>query len=241
MPPVIATYCGARVTTSLRHLTLSLFALSLAGCAAPSGKAPILSTKSTATIEAVKTADQPPAAKDIRVVVRSAAEIAAAKQGMTGSLPLVAKPLTDDLFQVLVFDHPESQRFATTADIDQLKLSEGDALSLGLQNIAATLPPLASVTHDLAPHQIGVIQGDAYDSSRILLAKDWASLAQKLDGHLLVAVPASDTVLYAEENGTQSVRALASLARDSAAKSQRAVSADLLRWTPAGWQKVGIP
>jgi uncharacterized protein YtpQ (UPF0354 family) len=189
----------------------------------------------------VKPAEQPLSTKDMRVVVRSAAEIAEARQTMGGSLSLVAKPLADDLFQVLVFDRPQSQRFATGADIDQLKLSESDALSLGLRNIAVTLPPLASVTHDLAPHQIGVIQGDAYDSSRILLANDWAPLAKKLDGHLLVAVPASDTVLYAEENGTQSVRALASLARDSAARAQRAVSPAVLRWTPAGWQRVGVP
>ncbi|HEX9449468.1 MAG TPA: hypothetical protein VF920_15890 [Dongiaceae bacterium] len=48
-----------------------------------------------------------------------------------------------------------------------------------------------------------------------------------MSGRLLVAVPANDTVLYAEENGTQSIRALASLARDSAAKAEHMVSAAL--------------
>ena len=110
-----------------------------------------------------------------------------------------------------------------------------------LQNLQMTLQPLASVTHDLATHQIGVIQGDSYDSSRVLLAKDWSSLAQRFDGHLLVAVPASNTVLYAEENGTQSVRVLASSARDSAAKAGQALSLSLLRWTPAGWQQISVP
>src|SRR5260221_4651640 len=73
----------------------------------------------------------------------------------------------------------------------------------------------------------GSPRGDAFDSSRILLATDWANLAQRLSGRLLVAVPANDTVLYAEENGTQSIRALASLARDSAAKAEHMVSAAL--------------
>ncbi|HVJ41134.1 MAG TPA: hypothetical protein VM639_06545 [Dongiaceae bacterium] len=188
-------------------------------------------------------ASVPTTAQGLRLVLRSTAEINAAKQS---SAAIIAQPLAADLWQTLTIESGSAEsaggsRFATAADLDQLKLSQADAFTLGLQNATANLPNLAAVTHDLTPHQIGVIQSKNEETSRLLLAKDWASLAHELDGHLLVAVPASDTVLYCEENGTQSVRTFAVTARDTAAKAGHAVSPALLRWTPTGWQSVLVP
>lgn len=175
--------------------------------------------------------------------MRSGAEITAAKQSAES---IVAQPLVGDLWQVLTVKPDSSDsagvfRLATASDLDQLRLAPGDAFALGQQNAIAALPPLTTVTHDLTPHQIGVIQGKGDETSRVLATKDWAALAQQLDGHLLIAVPASDTVIYCEENGTQTVRTFAAAARDMAAQAGHAVSPALLRWTSAGWQSVVVP
>jgi hypothetical protein len=172
------------------------------------------------------------------LVLRSAAEVSAAKQSSESP---VAQPLAGDLWQVLILESSQASRFASAGDLDQLKLSAGDAIAVGLQNSLAALPALATVTHDLTPHQIGIIQSQADETSRILPAESWAPLARELDGRLLVAVPARDTVLYSEENGTQSVRTFAAVARDAAAKAEHGVSPTLLRWTPTGWQNVLVP
>jgi hypothetical protein len=189
---------------------------------------------------------QPPTADKLRLVVRSKTDIDAMAQAVPGlsdgdERRPITQPLAGDLWQVLVFDYPTSLRYATQQDLDSLKLSQADAITKASANLAGSLAPLASVTHDLGPHQIGIIQGNAYDPSRLLIPKDWAKVAQALDGHLLVAVPSSDTVLYGEENGVQSVRALAVLAQEQAAKAEHAVSPGLLRWTPGGWQPVAVP
>lgn len=187
-------------------------------------------------------APQPAKPENLRLVLRSSAEIAAAKQS---SSTILAQPLVGDLWQALAVqtDSGDSPafRFATSSDLDQLRLSPDGAFALGQQNAMTALAPLANVTHDLTPHQIGIIQSKGDETSRVLAAKDWAALAGQLDGRLLIAVPASDTVLYCEENGSQSVRTFAAAARDTAAKASHAVSPALLRWTPAGWQIVVVP
>lgn len=203
-----------------------------------SGPAGSASSGTMASAQPVADMMQPAKAADLRLVLRSTAEIDGAKQSTAS---IVAQPLTGDLWQALVVDSATNYRFATAADLDQLKLSQSDAFLLGLRNATAALPALATVTHDLTPHQIGVIQGQGEETSRLLSATDWAPLARELGGHLLVAVPAHDTVLYCEENGTQSVRTFAAITRDTAAKAEHAVSRTLLRWTPAGWQGVTVP
>ncbi|HVJ32768.1 MAG TPA: hypothetical protein VND94_06595 [Terriglobia bacterium] len=253
-----------------KHLSTMIgLALALAACAigkGPSSSAtssmatpgvmePQLKAGSSALAEATGTistsatpvgGESPPptpvTTQSLRLVLRSAAEVNAAKQGSG----IVAQPLAADLWQALTIDSGTadstgSSRFATAADLDRLKLSQADAFTLGLQNATADLPSLTTVTHDLTPHQIGVIQSKGEETSRLLLAKDWAPLARALDGRLLVAVPASDTLLYCVENGTQSVRTFAAAARDTAAKAGHAVSPALLRWTPSGWQSVLVP
>ena len=221
-------------------LAIALLALPLAACATAKTAQP---TEATATsvntaVPTTQSSAEPATSQNLRLVLRSAAEVNAAKQASESP---IAQPLAGDLWQVLAIDSPQQLRFVSATDLDQLKLSTGDAVALGLQNALAALPPLPTVTHDLTPHQIGVIQSNADETSRILTAKDWAPLARELDGRLLVAVPDCNTVLYSEENGTQSVRTFAAKARDAAAQAGHAVSPAVLRWTPTGWQPVIVP
>jgi hypothetical protein len=217
--------------------TLCIALPALSACTTPKTAQSPTAISNPATAQPAAVA-QPALPEDLRLVLRSTADINAAKQSAGA---IVVQPLTGDLWQALIVESASSFRFVTASDLDQLKLSQSDALTVGLHNATTSLPALATVTHDLTPHQIGIIQSKDEETSRVLTAKDWAPLARELDGRLLVAVPASDTVLYCEENGTQSVRTFATTVRDTAAKADHAVSPALLRWTPAGWQSVTVP
>jgi uncharacterized protein YtpQ (UPF0354 family) len=117
----------------------------------------------------------------------------------------------------------------------KLHLSEDEAVALAERNLTAALRPLGAVVHDLPPNGIGIIDGDFYDSSRLLLHDDWGSLSLKMHGHLVVAVPANDVLLYGEGKDRVALGAIATFAAEAARRSQRPISVSLLNWVPGGW------
>ena len=130
---------------------------------------------------------------------------------------------------------PHGVKALTVGDIAKLHLSEDEAVALAGRNLAAALRPLGAVVHDLAPNGLGVINGDFYDSSRLILHDDWAPLSLKLHGRLVVAVPANDVLLYGEGKNRVALDAIAALAVETARRSQRPLSPSLLTWVPGGW------
>jgi hypothetical protein len=102
-------------------------------------------------------------------------------------------------------------------------LSEDQAVTLAERNLAAALRPLGTVVHDLPPNGIGTINGDFYDSSRLILHDDWAPLSLKLHGHLVVAVPANDVLLYGEGKDRVALDAIATLAIEGTALAAAAL------------------
>jgi uncharacterized protein YtpQ (UPF0354 family) len=83
---------------------------------------------------------------------------------------------------------------------------------------------------------IGLITGDTYESSRLLFAESWAELAKRMHGKLLVAVPATDVVLYESASRKHAVEELTKAATEVASRANRPVSVAVFRWTPGGWE-----
>jgi uncharacterized protein YtpQ (UPF0354 family) len=80
-----------------------------------------------------------------------------------------------------------------------------------------------------------MLTDDAYQSSRILFHEDWSSVATQYGGHLIVAVPASDVVIFGRESDPVAVKAVANLARKMFDDAQHPVSTKVFRWTATGW------
>ncbi len=85
---------------------------------------------------------------------------------------------------------------------------------------------------------VGTIAGDYYESSRLSLHDDWSTIAAQMSGGLIAAVPSNDLVLYADAGQTNTVDAMATLAREMVRKSPRPLSATVFKWTKAGWELV---
>jgi hypothetical protein len=186
-------------------------------------------------------ADQPIERRMLRVVVRSQQYIEAGNRpfGDDPQAALVARPLAGDLWMLCVADKPHTTTAIRLRDIAKLGLSSDEAMELGIKNLAGELPPLSKRWHGVPKRELGIIRGEGYyEASRILLHDDWATLAQEMKGHLIVAVPGTDDVFYANDEDPDAVAVLADTAAHFMPQQERPISATVLKWTPTGWEVV---
>ena len=194
----------------------------------------------TGTLEGIKTRSGPIDRVAVRVVVRTTAYLAAARtDGGQGDRDPAAAPLAGDLWIICVADSPHSTRILTNADLRLLKLSINDAIELGKRNVSAALPPLSSTQTKFGDGTFETVIGDPYyESSRIILHDEWLSIAMKMRGQLVVAVPGSGIVIYGNGASKRTVEAMRKFAHYAAGRSDRPISGTLLRWTEEGWEPV---
>jgi ribosomal protein L13E len=175
----------------------------------------------------------------VRVVVRTTQYVQRAQTGLgPKAAPLPMRPLVEGLVMVPALDSPRAIRMFTASDAAKLGLNVNQAHELGLANLRKTLRPLAEVAKPVGRGQIGTLAGDMFHTSRLALVDSWAELAQAQDGVLIVATPATNTVLYIGDDSPAAIDALRTLARNVASRAPNPLSDMLLRWTPDGWQIV---
>lgn len=150
----------------------------------------------------------------------------------------IVQPIVGGLDLVCRVGRPPEARLMTDRDLAGLGLTLDAAIALARANVIAGLRPMSEVAPPVPPGEIGTIAGDYAEASRILAHDDWAPLSQAMSGHLLVAVPAADTVLYTKGGVPGALTTLSAMARARMAASPRPISDEVLRWTPAGWEVV---
>jgi len=179
----------------------------------------------------------------IRVIVRGAyyvddlRKIGATKPEARG----IFRPVAGDLWLICVADLPHAVRPLRQDDLAKLGLTEDQAIALGEQNTEASLPRLAEEVREGPEMGVAYALGNFYDSSRLLLHEDWGELSGKMNGHLMVAVPATDLVVFGDGSTPAGIEALHAFVQFAVAKAPRPVSDTLLHWTPTGWEVVNPP
>ena len=126
------------------------------------------------------------------------------KTQKTGQTPeVLIEPLNTELAIVYVEDRPGSMRFLTTRD----DVGDRAALrDLALGNLRRLLPKIAMRP---GPDGVFIIQaGGNYESSLLLADKIWSSGQIKVDGDIVVAVPAKDVLVV---TGSQNAAGIARL------------------------------
>ena len=185
-----------------------------------------------------KDANKPPERAQVRLALRSVhtAEAYEARSRGTG-LSLQVRPFLADMVDAVVIDSPATVRWASSRDLESLKLDAAAMLELARANTHAQMQPLMSVAVPAPKGKIGGIDGgDAYTASRLLFPQDWAPLAKAQDGVLIVVAPRPTTLLYIGADDQASIAGLRALARERLERAPDSVSMTLLRWTPDGWK-----
>lgn len=121
----------------------------------------------------------------------------------------------------------------TTADRHDLDLSIGEAVDLCDKSTRDALGPLDAKLN--AEPAAGTITGP-FAASHVLFPADWSAFIQAHGGHLIVAMPSRDTLLYRLGDGEADIAALGARAREAFMTSfASAVSIDVYRWNGDGW------
>lgn len=190
----------------------------------------------------VKEASAEIKAADVRAVVRTADYAGQARQAAQGKperAPIV-RPVAGDLWMVCVADSPHGIRVLQHADLTKLGLTEDQTIALALKNTAAALRPLEADTHVLKQYGFKIAAGDFYESSRILLHDQWADMSKAMGGHLVIAVPTNDFLIYGNGTARDDRLAVALFAQMVVGKAPKPISSTAFEWTPSGWDVVNI-
>ena len=190
------------------------------------------------TTKAFQEMNKPPLPAQVRVALRSSATAQAYVASSRGTgLNLQVQPFVTGLVSAVMIDSPRTMRWASSHDLDALKLDPAALLELARSNTHAGMQPLMSVAPPAPKGKLGSIDGaDAYTASRLLFPSDWAPLAKAQGGVLIVAVPRPTTILYAGDDSDETLTALRAFAHERAQRAPDAIGDMLLRWTPDGWK-----
>ncbi len=174
----------------------------------------------------------------LRVVLRSDDYMRQAAREVQARGTMLMRPLADGLMIVPVMDSPRTIRMVNEKDRATLGLSPDQVFDIALANLRQNVKPLEANAKAVPHGQIGTLQGDYYQTSRLALIDSWAPLAQAQGGVLIVVAPSADLVLYIGEDSDAARDALRTLARNAMTRAPKPLSDALLRWTPKGWQRI---
>jgi uncharacterized protein YtpQ (UPF0354 family) len=172
----------------------------------------------------------------IRAVVRTAKVLA--DYAVQLRRPIVMAPLAGDLRIACVIDLPTNLSYLGEPDLKELGLSQEEAIALGIRNVAANLKSLSDVLMGDPAAPWGHSDGDDYESGRILLHEDLAELSQAWGDRLIIAIPGTHTVLYADGRRPDALAKMRDAVKVEMTHSERAISSTLLLWTKTGWEVI---
>jgi uncharacterized protein YtpQ (UPF0354 family) len=191
-------------------------------------------------VGSAKEESAPVKVENIRAIVRTA-DYADQARKMADRVPdhaPIVRQEAGELWLICVVDSPHGVRTLQRADLTKLSLTQDQAIALALKNTGAALPPLEADTHEVKKSGLKFAAGDFYESSRMLLHDSWAEISKAMGGHLVIAVPSNDVLIYGNGSGNGDRMALSAFAKTVIEKAPKPMTATLFQWTKAGWEVV---
>jgi hypothetical protein len=144
----------------------------------------------------------------------------------------ISEPFAAGLVIVYMVDERGVARLARSEDLKDSGVTRDALRAVAEWNVAAALPEALSCERDTIT---ALPAGSFYQSSRLLLDKQWSDLAAK-KGQITAAVPSNDTLFVTCDASPDTLEKLAIMIQNTYPRAAHPVSPAILRWTPSGWQ-----
>jgi len=149
----------------------------------------------------------------------------------------ISEPFSGRMVILYMVDDRGAARGAQVADLAESGVTREALRAVAEWNLAQVLKePLSCTSHALGEPA----RHNFYESSRLLLDKQWADLAAKV-GTVVVAVPSNDTLFVACNPTPEVLQKLSVVVQNSYPHAARPVSPSLLTWTKDGWSELPSP
>jgi hypothetical protein len=149
----------------------------------------------------------------------------------------ISQPFSARMVIMYMVDDRGAARGAQASDLEESGITR-DALRAVVQwNLGFLLGDAVSCTSHAVTEPA---RRNYYESSRLLLDKQWAELAASA-GTVVVAVPSNDTLFVACNPTPEVLQKLAVIVQNTYPHSPRPVSPSLLTWSEDGWRELPAP
>jgi uncharacterized protein YtpQ (UPF0354 family) len=146
---------------------------------------------------------------------------------------VISEPFVADLLVLYVVDEGGAARGAKSEDLSASGTGREALSALARENLAGVLPPLMKCERDSV---VVLAAQNYYESSRLLLGAQWADLAAKAGGSIVVAAPGNDVLVIACNPNPTVLGKLSAVALKLWQSADRPLSPSLFEWTGNGWR-----
>ena len=146
----------------------------------------------------------------------------------------LSEPFISELVIVYAEDDPDKMRYLTTAEGGGMSREELKALAI--ENLKRIVPSVQLRVHDNIMHMTA--NGD-YDSSLLLIDEIWSGGKVRVDGDIVVAVPARDVLLVTGSRNRGGMRKMRELAAKVVAEGPFELTATLFAYRNGRFTKFG--
>jgi len=185
------------------------------------------------SVEGLSDLNSPIAREQLRIVVRPTEYCDSIRPDGARDQPgPLLRPFIPGLCEVLMVDFPTRMRSANVEELRDLGLEPDAAWALALRQTLADLPD--PPTLEGLGEGVILVSGFDYATSLMLDADGWRAAAAAY-GDLVVAVPASDSVVVARRANLGEVADFQGVVFRQFETAERGITPTLYRWSPAGF------
>ena len=149
----------------------------------------------------------------------------------------ISEPFSGRMAILYQVDDHGAARGAQAADLAESGVTRDALRAVAEWNLAQVLgAPVSCTSHAISEPA----HHDYYESSRLLLDKQWADLATHAST-VVVAVPSNDTLFVACDPSPDVLQKLSVIVQNTYPKAPRPVSPSLLTWSKDGWRELPAP
>jgi len=188
----------------------------------------------TKSVRTLRTRGAPATREQVVAVLRPRAYVD--RVGGPSAPDTLVQPLVDDLFVVYMVDLPDSMRSLAPGELGALGLDRGSLPPVALANLGRRLGHLADALGAGKPGDMTILRsGNVFESSRLLMGDDWATLSARIGKPVYAAVPSGDVLLVAIGPSPDQLARMRDTARAMFSGAPRPVSARVFRWDAQAW------